>query len=386
MQQRPIHLVQLVTRLDTGGVPEQLLALLEGLAEKPYRITVVCREVSERYRQRLERLGVTLILLKMHRLLHPRDLLAAVELYRLLRRLECDVLHTHTSKAALLGALVGWLAKVPVRVNTAHNLGCLALPQAPLRALFWLYDKLLFTRLHAVITVSQRIRDRIVQLKVLPDAKAIAIPNGINTAPFAANPAQRQALRAQLGLADNAPAIITVARLVWFKGLDNLIAAMAPVLQQHPTASCWIVGDGPLKSALQQQAEALGIAKNLHFLGERNDIPALLNAMDVFVLPSVSEGMPITLLEAMAAGKPLVATDVGGVGEMFQSGESGLLVPPRNPQALAQALIQLLNNAPLRNQMAQAARQRLEHTFSQAAMVQATHHLYHRLLTQRGQP
>lgn len=380
---RPIQLVQLVTRLDTGGVPEQVLTLLEGLAQPEYAITVICREVSDRYRQRLEAIGARVILLKMHRLLHPSDVLAALHLYRLLRQLKCDILHTHTSKAALLGGIIGMAARVPVRVNTAHNLGCLALPQAVLRGLFWLYDKCLFTTMQGIITVSSRIRDRIVQMRVLPDSKAFAIPNGINPQPFTPNPQLRNAMRAELGIGEDELAIGCVARLVWFKGLDSLVAAL-PQVTAARKVRCWIVGEGPLKQALQEQAAQLGVADKLCFLGERSDIPALLNAFDVFVLPSVSEGMPITILEAMAAAKPVVATDVGGVGEMFEPGISGLLVPPRQPQALADALNRLLADDTFRAQVATAARARIDTYFTQQTMVAATDRLYRHLLLSRG--
>ncbi len=382
----PIRLFQLVTRLDTGGVPEHVLALLEGLSQRDYAMTVVCREVSERYRLRLEKMGVRIILLDLRRLISPlADLRAAWRLYRLLREEQCEVLHMHMSKAALLGGLVGLAARVPVRVNTAHNLGCIALPQRLLRALFWAYDKVLFgLTMHAVITVSSRVRQSIVRLGLLKADKAYAIPNGIDPAPFQADAQARTQTRQALGLAAEHVAIGCVARLVWFKGLDTLIDAIPQVVLQHPHARFFIVGDGPLKAQLLEQATQRGIADKLFFLGERNDVAALLAAFDVFVLPSVSEGMPITILEAMAAGKPTVATDVGGVGEMIEDQVSGLLVPPRAPQALAAALAALVGDAPRRTQMGEVARARLERHFAQDSMVAATDRLYRDKLSERG--
>lgn len=373
----PTKLFQLVTRMDTGGVPEHVVALLSGLSQKNYQITLVCREVSERYRAKLESLGVRIVLLDLRRLISPiADIRAAWKLYRLLRQERCDVLHMHMSKAALLGGVVGWLARVPVRVNTAHNLGCIALPQRALRALFWMYDKFLFTSMHAVITVSTRIREAIIQLKVLPAEKAHAIPNGIDVLPFAQGVTARSDTRSALALKDGEVAIGTVARLVWFKGLDALIESMPEVLRAHPQTRFFIVGDGPLKAQLIERAVQLGVAERLVFLGERNDIPSLLAAFDIFVLPSVSEGMPITILEAMAAGKPIVATDVGGVGEMIIDQSTGLLVPARKPSILARALSLLSVDPAKRKQMGEAASQHLLHNFSQESMVSATDRLY----------
>lgn len=384
----PIRLFQLVTRLDTGGVPEHVLALLDGLSQRGYVMTVVCREVSERYRVRLEQLGVRIILLDLRRLIHPvADLRAAWRLYRLLRDENCQVLHMHMSKAALLGGVVGLAARVPVRVNTAHNLGCVALPQRALRALFWVYDKLLFAlTMHAVITVSARIKQTIVRMRLLSEDKAHAIPNGIDATPFESDADARAQVRASLGLAPGDVAVGCVARLVWFKGLDALIDAIPAVVHRHPQARFFIVGDGPLKGELLEQARQLGIADKLSFLGERDDVAKLLSAFDIFVLPSVSEGMPITILEAMAAARPTVATDVGGVGEMIEDHVSGLLVPPRTPRALADALNALVGDAPLRVRMGQAARARLDQHFAQDGMVASTDRLYRDALKQRGAP
>lgn len=381
----PTRLFQLVTRMDTGGVPEHVLALLSGLSRRNYALTVVCREVSERYRTQLEALGVRIILLDLKRLISPlADLRAALHLYRLLREDRCDVLHMHMSKAALVGGFVGWAARVPVRINTAHNLGCIALPQRALRALFWAYDKFLFaTTMHAVITVSERVRDAIVRLGVLPAKKAFAIPNGIDPTPFDIHADARAQTRAALGLHEDQVAIGCVARLVWFKGLDALVESIPKIVQQHPHARFFIVGEGPLKDTLLAQANQLGVADKLVFLGERNDIPALLAAFDVFVLPSVSEGMPITILEAMAASKPIVATDVGGVGEMIVDKVSGLLVPPRAPAVLAEALLSLVGDASLRARMGAAAKAHLLRHFVQESMVAATDHLYQTQLAER---
>lgn len=382
----PVRLVQLVTRLDTGGVPEHVLALLAGLAQHGYELTVVCREVSPRYRVRLETLGVRIILLDMRRLISPvADLRAAWHLYRLLRDGRCQVLHMHMSKAALLGGLVGLAARVPVRVNTAHNLGCVALPQRALRALFWAYDKLLFAMtMHAVITVSSRIRQTILHMGLLGRDKAHAIPNGIDPAPFEMDARMRDQTRQTLGLAAGEVAIGCVARLVWFKGLDALVDAIPCVTERHPQARFFIAGEGPLKSQLIEQAHQRGVADKLVFLGERNDVAALLAAFDVFVLPSVSEGMPITILEAMAAGLPTVATDVGGVGEMIVDQVSGLLVAPRAPDALAAALNELVGNPARCKSMGAAARTRLDQHFAQDGMVAATDRLYRQKLHERG--
>ncbi len=152
--------------------------------------------------------------------------------------------------------------------------------------------------------------------------------------------------------------------------------------KQLPVSGVFI-GDGPLRTALQEQAQALGIAQRVHVLGRRDDVPALLSQLDIFVLTSRSEGMSNTILEAMATGLPVVATAVGGTPEMVLDGETGRLVPPDDPEALERALTPLLIDAAPRRRMGQQARRRVESRFSLPAMVQAYETLYEQLLTRR---
>ena len=374
---QPVRLLLVVTRLDIGGVPNHVITVLTGLCRRGYRVTVACAECRDDHRATLQALGVRIEHLPLKRLLSPwTDLKALWGLVGLMKREGFDVVHTHMSKAALLGGLAGRLAGVPVVVNTAHNLGAIAMPKAWLRALFRVYDRaLLGATTDAVITVTERVRDAVVAQRILPAARVHAIANGI-TAPAPSTPqardAARQMLRQEIGVGADALVIGCVARLVWFKGLDALVDAMPGLVQSCPQLQVVVAGDGPLRAELQLRAVALGLAGHLHFLGERHDVPRLLEGFDLFVLPSVSEGMPLTILEAMHARLPVVATAVGGVPELVLHGETGLLVPARSPAALAAALQRLLLDGPLRQAMGEAGRQRQQLHFSADAMVLAT--------------
>ena len=177
----PKRIVQIVTRLDIGGVPEHLLTLTEGLVQQGYDVSVICNHISDPIRKRLQALGIHNIkLIKLHRLPHPGDIISIWHLYLYLRESKFDIVHTHMSKAALLGCLTARAAKVPVIVNTAHNLGCLAFKNPLVKALFWLYDKALFAvATDAVILVSDIIRQQVIANRLLPPHKAIYAPNGI---------------------------------------------------------------------------------------------------------------------------------------------------------------------------------------------------------------
>ena len=384
-----IRLLLVVTRMDVGGVPGHVLTVLDGLCGRGYHVTLACAECHSDHRAALQRMGVRLVQLPMKRLLSPlADVRALAALVRLIRRERFQVVHTHMSKGALLGGIAARIAGAPVVVNTAHNLGAIAMPRAWVRALFRVYDRwLLGTTTDAVITVTERVRDAVVAQRILPAARVHAIANGIVAAPRASE-AQRQqarrALRREIGAADDAPVIGCVARLVWFKGLDTLVDALPAVLRVCPDVQVAVAGDGPLRAELAARAAALGVADRLHLLGERNDVPQLLRGFDLFVLPSVSEGMPLTILEAMGAGLPVVATAVGGVPELMVAAETGLLVPPGDAVALALALLRLLRDAPLRRRMGDNGRRRLLSDFSADAMVAATDALLRRLLHDAG--
>ena len=374
-----VRLLEVVTRLDVGGVPAHLMLLLEGLRSRGYEITVACGECIPEHEGKLAALGIPLVRLPLRRLLSPiADGRGLVELHRLIRADQFDIVHTHMSKAALLGGCAARLARARVVVNTAHNLGSIAMPRAWLRALFWIYDKLLLSlTADAVVTVSDRVRDAVVRNGLLSARKVVSIHNGIRAAP---GDVQSFAPREAIDGCPDRLVVGTVARLVWFKGLHDLVAAAPAVVQAFPQAVFVLVGDGPQRDQLEHEAGELGVAANFMFLGERHDVPLLLRGFDLFVLPSVSEGLPITILEAMAAEKAVIATEVGGVPELVEHGVTGLLVPPRDPTALGAALISLLGDRSRRSAMGRSGRQRLTREFNAERMVAETDALFRRLL------
>lgn len=382
----PIRLLQIVTRLDVGGVPKHVLTLIEGLCAEGYDVSVVCREAIESHLKRLSDLGVTVLTVDIKRLPNPiGDVKAARELYRLMKAGGYDIVHTHMSKTALLGGLVARFAGVPVVVNTAHNFGVLAFRNPIIRGLFWIYDKVLFRlAMDAVVTVSERVRDSVVQCRLIPAVKVRVIRNALDPVPLREQVGAPGEIRQALGLEGKDLLVLTVARLVWFKGLNTLLDATRHVLGEISNMRLVVVGGGPLRSDLERQAQDLGIRKSVLFLGERNDVASLLAASDLFVLSSVSEGMPISILEAMALSKPVVATSVGGIPELVVEGKTGLLVPPGDSLRFGEAMIRLLGDSSFRKKAGQAGRERLESEFDVASMVASTDALYRELISTKG--
>ena len=390
MTGRRLRIAQIVTRMDVGGVPDHVMTLARELSQR-HDMTVVAGEFNPGHAAELASLGVERIELPLARLPDPlKDLRAMRALRALLKDKRFDVAHTHMSKAALLGVLAArTLVRRPLLVNTAHNLGSLALSHRAARSVFRVYDRVLLGRAtDAVIVVSDRIRAQVLALGLVRPDRVTAIPNGIALHRFEVPAARAAAVRSAFDIGAKEVLVVCVARLVWFKGLDTLIDAFALLPAELPAElpadlpamRLLIVGAGPLHGDLADRAAALGQGGRITFAGERGDVPDILAAADVFVLSSVSEGMPISIIEAMASGLPTVATDVGGVRELVADGETGFVVPARDAAAFAVPLEQLCRDPALRRTLGQAARQRAQAQFGGAAMAARTEEVYARAL------
>ncbi|WP_075292059.1 glycosyltransferase family 4 protein [Pararhizobium arenae] len=384
-QDRKLRIAQIVTRMDIGGVPDHVMTLVRGLS-KIADVVVIASSIDVEHEKALAAFGVEFVSVPMERSLSPlSDFRSFARLRETLRDGDFDVVHTHMSKAALIGGLAAALSGIPVTVNTAHNIGFLALSNPLAKGLFWLYDRLLFAMTaDAVITVSQRVRDGIVGSRIAPTYKVFAIHNGIDAGRFSVESGSRDLVRQAFGIAATQPVVATVARLVWFKGLHDLLDAAGIVSRQVPEVRFLIVGSGPQHDELRAKCLTDGISKNVIFAGERRDIPDILSSADVFALTSVSEGLPISILEAMAAGLPVVATDVGGVSEIVDDGKTGFLVPSRSPSDVADRILRLLASPDDRQTFGAAGKRRVVRAFSPEHMIAQTAHLYDRLLTAKA--
>lgn len=378
----PIRIAILVTRMDIGGVPDHIMTLLDGLSDRVH-ITLITDSLHPEHQEAIEAKGIPVVFLPMSRLINiGADIRSLRKLCQILKQGNFDILHTHMSKAALLGAIVGAIYRDLTVINTAHNLGFIAMPQWWKKSIFWVYDKLISAfGIDATITVSQRVADAVVRARILPQKRVFVIPNGIRLQKFSSRASEKNNFRQEI-LGDNASGkiIICVARLVWFKGIDTLIDAFADVAKNHPDAHLAIVGNGELKDNLVAQAHHLALEDRVHFCGERQDVPALLAASDLFVLSSVSEGLPISLLEAMAAHLPIVATDVGGICEMVIDEKTGRIVPAADPGKLASNVSDLLADPALRHRYGEAGFTLLNEKFTQQSMVEKTEALYRKLV------
>lgn len=240
----------------------------------------------------------------------------------------------------------------------------------------------------AVVAVSRENRRTLVGHYGLPPAQVEVIPNGIDLSAFAepVPPEAAAALRRTFGLPAESRVVITVGRLASNKGQHHLVAAAPAVVARFPTVHFLLVGEGEARPALMRQIAALGLKGHFTLAGQRGDVPALLRGSDVFVLPSLAEGFALALLEALAVGLPVVATRVGGAEEAIVPGENGFLVPPGDPQALAAALIAVLDMPPMALAAMRAAARRAVARFDLSYTAAQTLALYRRLLGAEAAP
>ncbi len=292
---------------------------------------------------------------------------------KLARRMDADLLHAHNEGAGLYAGLAGRLGGRPV-LCTRHGLSFGAGSRGAWlrRAAGWLCRR--------TVCVGRDVLRLAREKDHLPASRLALIPNGVDCEVFAPDPAARDRLRSELGVEPGQPVVISVGRLAPEKDYGLLLAAMAVMEKGGRAAGAQalllLVGQGPERPGLEKLAGELGLGSRVRFLGDRRDVPALLNAADVFALSSLSEGVPMALLEAMSCGLPVAATAVGGVPEVVEHGRNGLLVHRREAADLAQALSQLLDEPDRARELGRAARERVLEHFSLEAMLGAYAALY----------
>jgi len=297
------------------------------------------------------------------------------QLCRVIYRHRVDLLHVNSYVPGNYARLAAALMQVPIVIDHWHGFTRF---NAKRRLICRFLGR--FTDLS--LAVSQGVRDYLVRQGGLNPAKVRVVANGVDTAAIdAARPGDE--VRRELGLPEGLPVIGLVGRLDhWGKGHQELFTAMAQLKERHPVHAL-IVGGGRRIDEVKALAAGLGLAGEVHFLGPRRDVPDLLNAMDIFVLPSYSEGVSLALLEAMAAGLPVIATAVGGLPEVVTDGDNGLLIPPRDAEALAGALEQLLGDPEFARRLGANARDHVREHFSLERLGREINEIYGELVEKK---
>jgi glycosyltransferase involved in cell wall biosynthesis len=302
------------------------------------------------------------------------DPLLLWRLVRFLRAKKPDIVHTHLIHGDLYGTLAARLADVPSVVSTKHN------DNAFRRRRFYAWlDRSLARYQDRIIVISRHLKRFCVEVEGLTADKIMPIHYGLDVKAFLGNVDGSSAVRAELGVPVGAALVGVVGRLTEQKGHIYLLDAFTEVVQMLPSAHLLIVGDGELRLDLEHQVARLGLRDNVTFAGYRQDIARIVVALDVMVMPSLWEGFGLVLLEAMAAAKPVVATRVSAIPEIVDDSETALLVPPKDPDSLARALLTLLRDPARAREMGQRGHRRLEEQFTVARMVEQTQTVYESL-------
>lgn len=368
--------LQVVTLSEWGGA-QHIVYLLAKHLRSDYEITVACAPGGPLI-ERLRELRIRVIEIpELCRLPHPvKDLRALWKLYRLIRSERFDIVHTHSTKAGLLGRLAAHLAGVPVILFTAHGWAFSEGRRRPWRWFLAQVERLPAWLSTKIICVSEYDRQLALRYRVVSPEKLTVIPNGLEPEPFR-TPTEKRALRAQLGASDVVGIVTMVGRLAPPKDFETLITAWEGL--HAPGWQLWIVGEGPQRSRLEELVRTKGLREQIVFLGERHDVPKILKASDIFVLTSRWEGMPLTIIEAMLAGLPVVATRVGGAPELIEENVTGILVPPKDPITLRRALSRLLSDGELRNRLGTMGQRRALERFTVERMITQLKALYRAL-------
>jgi glycosyltransferase involved in cell wall biosynthesis len=320
------------------------------------------------FRAEIEEAGVRVVNIPISRSVNPvSDLISLVRLYYFIRKEKFQSVHTYTTKAGFIGRLAAKLAGVPVIIHTifepAHN----SASNPILKSLYIFMERLACRWADAIITITNANSREILQRSLVEPQKLTVVPEGLDMTRYDAVEADPAQVRSALGIPQSAPFILTVARLEAPKGHAWLLKAAKIILETIPSAHFVCVGMGRLRESLEKMAQQMGIGSQVHFIGFRQDMLQIMKSCDLFVLPSLWEGQGVVLLEAMAFKKAQVASAVGGIMDVVVDGETGVLVPPKDPQALAQAIVKLINDPQTRQKMGEKGYERVRTVFDEAA-------------------
>ena len=376
-----IRILNVITRLEHGGAPIALLDTVERMDRARYEIHVATGRTEDPENEMIpyarSRGLRVMVIPSLVRDVRPwRDLVALFSLMRVIARGRYDIVHTHTSKAGFVGRVAARLCGVKGIVYSPHGTILEGYFGGATTRLFVASDRIAAGFTDRIVGLTRREVEQYLEAGIGRPDQYTFIYNGIDVDGFAARRVDRERKRTELGLPRDAYVGITVGRLVPVKGQRYLIEAAARIGDRIPPLMILLAGDGPLRPELEQHAASMGVEDKVRFLGTRQDIPELLSCADVFVLPSLNEGLGLVLVEAMAMGVPCVATAVGGVPEVVADDVTGILVPPRDPRALADAVVRLADDPDRAREMGEQGRERAREMFSIQRTVARTEALY----------
>ncbi len=342
-----VKILHIVGDSKYGGGSKVILQLAQMAQKEGWEVDVLTTDPVFQEKLREKEIGVVSLDCIWRPIRPVRDLLGLLRLYRYLRTTDYTLVHTHTSKAGFIGRAAAWYAKVPIIIHTVHGFAFHEESSPLALKVYSTLEKIAAHWCHCLVTVSHFHRDWALHLGIGIPEQIVAIPNGISESDIQPK-RNRNAIRTELGIGPEDIMLLTMGRLAPQKGIEYLIEGI-DLLKKRLSAlrvvAC-IVGEGPSKVDLKERAESLGLEKDgfVRFLGFREEIGDFLTASDIVVLPSLWEGLSIALLEAMAAGKAILTTNIGSNLEVTDGGRTAIIIPPKDSRAIAKNLLRLIKN------------------------------------------
>jgi predicted glycoside hydrolase/deacetylase ChbG (UPF0249 family) len=383
-EKRKIKILHVITRSIEGGAPENTFLTITGTDKRKYISALACGGKGVLARKTrgagFECFNVSFLRKEINPFF---DLAALIRLFFILRKRKFDIVHTHASKAGILGRLAAFMARTPVIVHTIHGFGFNDYQRPPVRGFFVLLERLCAKFTDKIIAVSSLNIEKARRYNIGSDGQFIPIHSGIVIEKYAERKIDRKAKRREAGLNENNKVVGMVAHVDKGKGHEYLVKAAETVTKLIPDARFLIIGEGKLMPKIRDQIGERGLKDFFLMLGTREDVSDLYHIMDVFVLPTLWEGLPRVIPEAMAAGLPIVTTPVDGIPEAIKDNFNGLLVPPRDPEKLARAIIAVLDDESTAGRLAAEARKSVDPDFSARKMVKEIGDVYDKLCREK---
>lgn len=374
---RKIRVLHIITRLIVGGAQEIALSIASGLDKDKFQVTFISgpedfsKEMADKWN-----MGVIIIPDLIRRINPIKDLIALIRLYNFIRKYKFDIVHTHTSKVGILGRLAAKLAGAPIIFHTPHGSIFHPIYYGP-KTIFLLsrIENFVAFFSNKIITCSNNEKKDFLEHKIASEDKYITINWGVKQDDFLQT-YDRASKRKELKIPDDAILIGNINRLVPEKGHFFCLEAFRMVLDRLPRVLLLIVGDGLLRKEIEAKINELDLNDNVIMIGHRDDVASILSGLDISLHTSIWEGTPLAIIEAMLMGKAIIATNVGGVPELIEDGVTGILVAPYDKDALAEAIIKLINNKALAKRIGEAASKRAKEKFTLKLMLEKISNLY----------
>lgn len=368
---RKIKVLEMIDQPFLGGGQVHLLSLARFLDKSRFDVSVCSRDggplVDEVIKSGLKHFPIP-----FQKKINPR---VVGDIVRLQEENHFDILHTHGGVAGLFGRWAARKCHVPIIIHTLHGIHYLHYRNPLLRYIFVLLERYFSNWTDAIVFVSQADRLKGQKKKLAPEEKIIVIENGIDFSSYSLKN-EKQSIGHELGIHSAHPVVGTVARLHRQKGLTYLIKAAKKISRHYPEVKVLIVGEGPERKKLERLIKKMGLRKTVLLLGERSDAARILTYYDIFVLPSLWEGLPYALIEAGAYGKAVVASAIEGIKEIIEDGETGVLAEPKNSAALAESILRLQEDEGFRGRVGKNLRNAVLSRFTLSRMVGQIQELY----------